>query len=172
METKQMIDNRLSTLMFLYDSHSTLYVNAIAGISDNDTHNRLNTKANHIAWIAGSVVHSRYELAYALGVDRDEFKQNSLSYELFKEFKGIQDKAKYPALDVYRSDWKLITPALKDQLANLSDDQLNGPDPFEMGKDLTLLDSITFLIDRESYCIGQLGLFRRLLGYEAMKYTN
>src|SRR5688500_6096026 len=43
METKQMIDHRLSTQLFLYDSHTTLYINVLEGISDNDTHNRLNT---------------------------------------------------------------------------------------------------------------------------------
>ena len=32
-------------------------------------------------------------------------------------------------------------------------------------------EMIYFTIDRESYCIGQLALFRRLLGYEAMKYS-
>ena len=44
-------------------------------------------------------------------------------------------------------------------------------DPFEMpGGDYTLFDSITFSTDRESYCIGQIALYRRLLGYDAMKY--
>jgi uncharacterized damage-inducible protein DinB len=156
----------------LYDSHTTLYPNVIESISEKDTHNRLNTKANHIAWIAGSLVHMRYDLAYAVGLSKDDIKENSRSYELFKDYKGIQDSATYPSLDEYRRDWKIISPALKDHLSELSDDALNAPDPFQMpGKDLTLLDSITFFIDRESYCIGQIGLYRRLLGYEAMKYN-
>jgi len=171
METKQVIENRLNAFATLYDMHTKFYNNVIEGISDKDAHNRLNTKANHVAWIAGSIVHGRYELAYAIGVDRSTISENKSSYELFKDYKGIQDGVTYPSLAEYRKDWKLITPVLKDQLLNLSDEQLNGPDPFEMpGEDLTLFDSITFSIDRESYCIGQIGLYRRLLGYEAMKY--
>jgi hypothetical protein len=38
------------------------------------------------------------------------------------------------------------------------------------GGDYTFFDTLTFSIDRESYCIGQIGLYRRLLGYDAMKY--
>lgn len=170
METKQVIENRLNLLLTLYDIHTTFYINVIDGISDKDAHNRLNTKANHVAWIAGSIVHERYELAYATGVDRNAFTENRSISELFKDHQGIQDDMNYPPLAEYRKAWKWITPVLKDHLINLSDEQLNGPDPFEMPGDNTLFDSITFLIDRESYCIGQIGLYRRLLGYEAMKY--
>jgi hypothetical protein len=168
METKQVIP--LNLLITLYDMHTTFYPNVIEGISDNDAHNRLNTKANHIAWIAGSIVHERYELAYALGVERDALMENKLSRELFKDHQGIQDNISYPTLEEYRKDWKRISPVLKERLSQLTEEELNGPDPFGMPGDMTLFDSITFLIDRESYCIGQIGLYRRLLGYEAMKY--
>lgn len=168
METKQVIP--LNLLITLYDMHTTFYPNVVEGISDKDAHNRLNTKANHIAWIAGSIVHERFELAYALSVDKGEVVENSLSRELFKDHQGIRDQTAYPALEDYLKDWKLITPILKERLTNLTEEDLNGPDPFEMPGDFTLFDSITFLIDRESYCIGQIGLYRRLLGYEAMKY--
>ena len=136
------------------------------GISDKDANNRLGTKANHIAWIAGSLVQGRYALANVLGND---MKQTS--DKLFENFKGIQDNVTYPPLEEFKKDWENITPVLKDALVNLSEDQLNGPDPFDMpGGEYTLFDSLTMCIDRESYCIGQIGLYRRLLGYEAMKY--
>ncbi|HKZ37278.1 MAG TPA: hypothetical protein VJ184_06500 [Chryseolinea sp.] len=170
METKQIADSRVGLLITLYDMHTTFYSNVIDGISDKDAHNRLNTKANHVAWIAGSIVHERFELAYAIGVNKKDISENRASSGLFKDHQGIQDNVSYPSLADYRKDWGLITPVLRDQLLSLSDDQLNGPDPFEMPGENTLFDAITFLIDRESYCIGQIGLYRRLLGYEAMKY--
>jgi hypothetical protein len=170
METKQ-IDSQLNLLITLYDAHTTYYTNVIDGISDKDTHNRLNTKANHIAWIAGSIVHARYDLAYAIGVDKNSVTEDKSIYELFKDYQGIQDSASYPSLSKYRNAWNQITPVLKEQLMNLSDEQLHGPDPFNMpGEDIDLLKAITYCIDRESYCIGQIGLYRRLLGYEAMKW--
>lgn len=165
METFTVTDSRMYSLIFLYDLHTKLFSNVIDGISDEDAHNRLNTKANHIAWIAGSLVYERYELARALGTERkptfDEF---------FKGHKGIQDNISYPSLADYKKNWEIIAPVLRDILVDISDTQLNSP--FEMpGESMTFYDLIAFITDRESYYIGQIGLYRRLLGYEAMKYN-
>jgi hypothetical protein len=164
METKATKENGLYSIMVLYDMHSLFFTNVIEGISDNDAQQRLNTKANHIAWITGSLVHERYELANALGV---EMKQTS--NELFKDHKGIQDDINYPSLAEFKKDWGNITPVLRKTLINLTDEQLDRP--FEMpGETMTFFDLIAYLTHREAYCIGQIGLWRRLLGYEPMKY--
>ncbi|MEO6330714.1 MAG: DinB family protein [Ginsengibacter sp.] len=156
----------MEVFMTLYDFHTKLFHNVLVDISENDANNRLGTKANHVAWLAGSLVHARYAIAKALGIDK---KQTADS--LFENYKGIQDDVAYPSLEEYKNDWETISPVLKEALVNLSADDLNGPDPFEMpGGDYTLFDTIVFSIDRESYCIGQVGLYRRLLGYDAMKY--
>ena len=166
MEIKTIKSTSLDTLIQLYDMHSGFFQNVIDGISEKDAQNRLNTKANHVAWIAGSIVNQRYEIARVSGVEiRNDF------HDFFKDFQGIKDGVKYPALSQFLSEWNAITPILKEILINLNDDQLHGPDPFKMpGGEYSFLDSLTFMIDRESYCIGQIGLYRRLLGYEAMKY--
>lgn len=154
--------------MYLYDWHTRLYPNVIEGISDKDAENRLNTKANHIAWLAGSLVHERYEMARVLGIG---LKQTS--EKLFHDNKGIQDEISYPSLNEFKKDWEAISEVLSASLAKLSSYDLQRPDPFGMpGKDLTLFDAFAFIIDRESYCIGQIGLYRRLLGYDAMKYPE
>ena len=169
MEKITVKDSRLYSLVFLYDLHTRLFNNVIEGISDTDAHNRLNTKATHVAWIAGSVVNGRYELAHVLGID---LKQTSP--EFFQGYKSIQDGATYPALAEYKKDWENISAPFRDALVNLTAEKLDGDDPFGMseegGEKFTLFDTIAFIIDRESYCIGQIGLYRRLLGYNAMKY--
>ena len=38
------------------------------------------------------------------------------------------------------------------------------------GYEMRHYDLVTFIIYREANCIGQIALWRRLLGYEAMKY--
>ena len=154
------------TLLSMYDWHTKLFKNALDSITEEDAQNRLNTKANHMAWIAGSLVYGRYALAEFFNIN-----SNPKILELFKDFKGIQDNITYPALTDYKTEWDNISPALRDALVNVSHEQLNGPDPFKMpGENLTFLDTIIACLDRESYCIGQLGLWRRLLNYEAMKY--
>ena len=150
----------------LYDFHTKLYYNVLVDISEEDAAKRLNTRANHMAWIAGSLVTTRYELAKALGIE-----QQQKTSQLFENNKGIQESVAYPTLAEFRQDWESISTVLKDALANMTEEQLNGPDPFGMpGENVKIFDSIMFMVDRESYCIGQLGLWRRLLGYDAMKY--
>ena len=164
METKNRTS--INTLISIYDWHTKLFKNVIDSITDTDAQNRLHTKANHIAWIAGSIVNGRYEMAKFFGIDLQQ-----TSHELFKDNIGIQENVSYPSLDEYRKDWEKINQVLKEALENAKDDKLNSPDPFNMpGGPYTFFDTLVACIDRESYCIGQIGLWRRLLGYEAMKY--
>ena len=164
METKNR--TAINTLISIYDWHTKLFKNVIDGISSEDAQNRLNTKANHIAWIAGSIVNGRYEMAKFFGSD---FQQTS--HELFKDNKSIQENVSYPPLNEYRKDLEKINAFLREALASAKEEQLNSPDPFNMpGGPFTFFDTLVACFDRESYCIGQIGLWRRLLGYEAMKY--
>lgn len=163
METKT-VSNRMYSLIVLYDMHTTFFSSALEGITDKDAHNRMNTKANHVAWLTGSIVQQRYEMAKNLGIDR---KQGA--HELFKDNKGIQDNITYPPLDEFKKDWYNITPVLRDALINVSDEKLNSN--FDMGGFvMSIFDLIAFIIYREANIIGQIALWRRLLGYEAMKY--
>ncbi|MFT3908523.1 MAG: DinB family protein [Ferruginibacter sp.] len=166
METITEKKTSMHALLNMYDWHTKLFKNVLIDISDKDAGERLNTKANHIAWIAGSMVHGRYDLANLFGLEMEQS-----SNQLFENNKGIQDNAAYPSLETYRRDWEIISPLLRQALANASEERLNGPDPFNMpGGPYTFFDTLVACTDRESYCIGQVGLWRRLLGYEAMKY--
>lgn len=164
METKT-ISNRMSSILVLYDMQTQYFLNALDGISDKDAHNRLDTKANHVAWLTGSLVQQRFEIANRLDVN-----EKQAAYELFKDNKGIQDGVTYPALSGFKEDWKKISPRLKDALLHVSDQKLD--ESFEMmpGMKMTNYDLICFATYREANCIGQIALWRRLLGYDPMKY--
>ena len=167
METTTASVKSLDGLIQLYDLHSGFFRNVLAGVSDEDAHNRLGTGANHFAWIAGSLVAMRFDLAKVMGKEPVQ-----TAGELFRDMQGgIKDGATYPQLTEYLNDWETVTPILKELLQNLSPADLDGPEPFGMpGKDLKLSDAILFCIHREAYMIGQLGLLRRQLGYDTMKY--
>jgi hypothetical protein len=154
------------TIEYLYDFHTKLFYNVLEGISEQDAGNRLNTKANHIAWLAGSLLYERSEILRLLG-GKTDYQQN----ELFVGHKGLQEGQTYPTLADYIKDWDPVSKSLKEKLNSLTTADFNGPDPFDMpGEDVKLFDAFIFCMDRESYCIGQIGLYRRLLGYDAMKY--
>ena len=164
METKT-VSSRMFSLVVMYDIHTKYIYNALDGISDKDAHNRLNTKANHIAWLAGSFVNERFVGAKTFG---KEVEQGT--GELFKDHKGIQENVTYPSLEAYKKDLDKVSPVLRDALVNVTDERLD--EKFEMmpGLQMTYYDLITFMTYREASLIGQIALWRRLLGYEAMKY--
>jgi hypothetical protein len=168
METKT-VSNRMYALIVMYDMHTKFFSKVIEGISDKDAHNRLNTKANHIAWLSGSLVQERYELAKAIGIDPGSYSDKQSAHELFKDHKGIQDNITYPSLGEFKNDWDKITPELRNALINVNDEKLDSQ--FKMPEfTMPFFDLVAFIIYREANCIGQIALWRRLLGYDAMKY--
>src|ERR1700712_5352483 len=120
METTTAAKTSMDVLISLYDFHTKLFYNVTVDISDKDADNRLGTKANHVAWLAGSLVHARYALANAVGIDSKQ-----TSDRLFENNKGIMDDVTYPPLEEFKKDWKRISPVLKDALVSLNEEQLN-----------------------------------------------
>ena len=152
------------SLIDLYDLHTDFFNKAVDGIKQEDTQSRLNTKANHIAWLSGSLVNQRFEMARGLGIN-----QKSSTGELFENNKGIQDDAVYPPISAYKKDWEAISPLLRKAFVDVTEKKLESS--FEMpGMEMSYYQMITFMIYREANIIGQLALWRRLLGYSAINY--
>jgi hypothetical protein len=145
--------------------HTKFFATVLDGITDQDAHNRLNTKANHVAWLTGSMVEERFELAGTLGKEH-----NHSMHELFKDHKGIQDGVTYPPITEFKREWDTISPVLRDALMNVSEEKLDSKFEMMPGELMSYYDLITFMTYREANCIGQIALYRRLLGYDAMKY--
>ena len=160
----QTASNRTSALLTLFDYQTTFFPRALDGMSEEDMHNRLNTQANHPAWLAGSLVAQRFMMASETGTGLRQHGE-----ELFKNNKGIQDGAQYPTSAEYRSDWEKITPQAREALVTIDDKKLDSE--IDMGgMKMTYYEMICFSIYREASIIGQLALWRRLLGYPALKY--
>lgn len=156
---------RMLGIISQYDLQTPFFAFVTENISDDDAHQRLNTKANHIGWLAGALVEQRFDLARQLG--REERQQ---AHELFKDNQGIQDGVTYPTLRSYQEDWDRITPILREALTGVTDEQLENR--IDMGQDFSMsaFELVSFVIYREANIIGQIALWRRLLGYPGMRY--
>lgn len=156
--------SRTEGFLTLFDLHTTFFLRALDGISEEDRHNRLNTQANHIAWLAGSVVQQRFQM-----VEETHPGQKSTGDELFGIQQGIREDVTYPTIAEYRKDWERISPLAREALIMADDQKLASE--IDMGfMKMTLYELISFTIYREANLIGQLALWRRLLGYPALKY--
>ena len=165
METKT-ASSRIEGLLTLFDMQTTFFERAIDGITEEDAYKRLNTKANHIAWLSGSLVQQRFLMT---SETNPGLKQTG--DELFKDNKGIQDDAKYPTLAEYLKDWRIISPIAREALVMIDDKKLDSE--MDMGfMKMTYYELIAFTIYREASIIGQLALWRRLLDYPALKYDD
>ena len=155
---------RTQGLLSLFDYQTGFFAKVLDGISEDDMHNRMNTQANHPAWLAGSLVHQRFQMASEM---KHDIKQTNAA--LFEGHKGIQEGARYPSIQEYINDWNRITPIAREALVSIDDKKLDSE--IDMGPmKMSYYEMICFTIYREASIIGQLALWRRLLGYPAMKY--
>jgi len=167
MDRIKVADSRMESLVALYDMHTEYFKRAIVDISPDDAHQRLNTKANHVSWLAGSLVEERFEMAKIFGADMRQF-----AHELFADHKGIQENVQYPPLSEFEKDWNKISPVLRGIMTDVSSEKLDSILEFPDMPDMKFshYEFFTFMIYREANCIGQIALWRRLLGYPALKY--
>lgn len=166
MENITVKDSRVYALVAMYDMQSGLFYNALDGISDTDANKRLGSKVNHVAWLAGSLVQQRFEMAELFGKSTEKQQAD----DLFKDMQGIQDGVTYPSLEQYRADWQKITPVMRTAIIEAETETLD--QIFDMGEGMTFtyFEMLYFMVYREANCIGQIALCRRLLGYDAMRY--
>jgi hypothetical protein len=162
----QVKDMRMYGLMVLFEMHTDYFKRALEGIPDDAALNRLGTDANHMAWLAGSLLQERFELARLFG--RDLSQKNA---DLFADHKGIQNGVKYPPLSDFIADWNTVSPIVAEILSNLSAEKLDS-DFDMMGTSMKHYELISFMTYREAACIGQLALWRRLLGFPALRYDD
>ncbi len=168
-EKEQVLEAKTLQLVIpQYRMHTQLFDNVIDNISGFDALKRVNDVTNHFVWMAGNMVNSRFWLGNILGVEDKDPNE-----ALFKDARALDPKATYPELKDLKDQWHKISAQLYDMLYRLTDEELAQPYNLGMGVDFfeeNKLNMIGMCLDRESYLLGQMGLMRRALGYEGMKY--
>ncbi|MFC3199771.1 DinB family protein [Parapedobacter deserti] len=160
--------NTLTIVIPAYRMHSQLFNNMLDGIREEDAQKRIADKTNHFAWMAGNLVNCRYWLAEVLGI-----REKDPNEDLFKDAKAIDTSLQYPPLEELKKQWHEISPLLYRKLLSVEEEQLN--EAYAFGMDTPYLEEnklnmVGMSLDRESYLFGQLGLMRKTLGYEGVRY--
>lgn len=168
-EKEQVLEAKTLQLVIpQYRMHTQLFDNVIENISGFDALKRVNDVTNHFVWMAGNMVNTRYWLANILGVEDKDPNE-----ELFKDARALDPKANYPELSDLKDQWHKVSSQLYNMLYRVTDEELAQPYNIGMGVDFieeNKLNMVGMCLDRESYLLGQMGLMRRALGYEGMKY--
>jgi hypothetical protein len=152
----------ISVLIGQFGLQQKLFTNAVKGIKNEDSHKRMNQNTNHLAWLVGHLVSTRYMMVNVLGGSMQEPFP-----ELFAQGKGSQPDVKYPPLEDLTRDWDKVSEKLNERLNSLTEADLGANAPFPTPLGGTVKDFIAFCAHHEAYTIGQLGLYRRFHGHDA-----
>ncbi len=160
---------KLDIVIPAFRAHSQTFVMVLDGISEEDAKKRIDGKTNHIIWMVGNFVNMRYSLGWVLGLkEEDPFS------DLFFQGKALDESFNYPTLSQLKESFHKISPLVYEKLLQATDEDLDKDFPMGMGVDFFKEDVLNFVgmcIGREDYLSGQLGLMRKILGYEGMKYN-
>ena len=157
----------LQPVIEAFKMQTRLFLNVTSDITEEHAKTPFGGSPNHIAWITGHLVSTRYMLSTVLGLTAREPYP-----ELFETGKGIQDDTDYPSMHNLIAGWEDLAEKLIDRLENLTEDDLQADPPIQTPiADNTLRGFITFICHHEAYHIGQLSILKRHFGYEPLSYS-
>jgi uncharacterized damage-inducible protein DinB len=162
------MDSQVAPLHAILQLNTDLLVNCLDGLSDEEALRRLEGGGNTVAFLAAHLTDTRHFLANRLGHPL----ANPLSRYL-AEASSIEDVVEWPSLAEQREWWRAVSLHLCDVVASRTAEELRRSNVhrFPLG-DSTELGLIAFLVQHDSYHIGQLGFLRRQLGKPGMAYTR
>ena len=162
------MDSQVAPLHAILRLNTDLLLNCLDGLSDEEALRRLEGGGNTVAFLAAHLTDSRHFLANRLGHPL----ANRLSRYL-AQASSIDDIVEWPSLAEQLQRWGTVSRHLCDVVAARTPQDLRRADVhrFPLG-DSTELGLITFLVQHDSYHIGQLGFLRRQLGKPGMAYTR
>ena len=160
------MDARVAPLADILRLNTVLFRNCLDGLNDEQAAMRPSGATNNAAFVAAHLTNSRFFLLKALGVEAPDPLAPYLDGQT-----RLDDLEKLPPLDEIQAAWTKASHLLRDRLDALTADDIDAPSdikfPLANG---TLLSTLTFLVQHDSYHLGQLSLLRRYCGWPAMRY--
>ena len=159
---------KLDIIIPAFRGHSQSFLMVLESISEEDALKRIERRTNHIIWMVGNFLDMRYAMGNVLGLT-EEFQYK----DFFFQGKALDESLAYPSLQDLIKDFHRISPLVYQRLLQVTDEELNKAFPMGMNIEFFPEDVLNFVgmcIGREDYLCGQMGLMRRILGYDAMKY--
>lgn len=160
------MDTRIEVLAATLRLNTRLMQNCMQGVDDERANTRLCDRTNHMAFLAAHLVGARaYLTGLAGGNGTDPFQ------DLLGAAKSIDEVEEFPKVADIMREWSGMTERMLAALEAVDAETLDGPPPFQFPiGDPTLLGGITFLVQHDTYHIGQLALLRKHWGLGAMSY--
>jgi uncharacterized damage-inducible protein DinB len=162
------MERQVAPLAALYDLNTDLLLNCLDGLSDSEAQQRLVAGGNSVTFLAGHLTDTRHFLVTRLGHPLPNALARYLS-----DVRSIEEIREWPSLDEIRPAWLGVSDHLQQVLAGLTPAELEEPNVhrFPMN-DGTRLGLIAYLVQHDSYHLGQVAFLRRQLGKPPMSYAR
>lgn len=161
------MDSRIVALADTLRLNTKLFRNCLESFNDEAASVRPSPSTNSASFVAAHLADSRFFLLRVLGAE----VANPLAPYLGSA-RSIEDVKQLPPLGETLATWTTASHALRDRLETVTAAELDGPTsaPFPAAGQ-TMLGALTFLVQHDSYHLGQLAYLRKYAGLPAMRYT-
>lgn len=161
------MDPRIAPLAGILRLNNRLFANCLDGITEAQCHKRPSEVTNSAAFVAAHLAESRFWGLKILGAER----ANPL-VKYLGQWKGIDEITTWPSLDEITSAWAEASAALDQRTAAITPAELDAPSESQMPlEDSSVLGLFGFMVQHDSYHVGQLSLLRKHAGLPAMSYS-
>jgi uncharacterized damage-inducible protein DinB len=143
-----------------------LLLNCVEGLDDTVAGRRVTDRTNSIAFLTVHLVKSRHHIAGILGALLPSPLPPGIG-----EARSLDDAGPLPPMADLVAAWEAVSAHLAVRVERLDTPVLAQTAAAFPGSDGTVLGALAFLVQHESYHIGQMALLRRQLGLPAMTYA-
>jgi uncharacterized damage-inducible protein DinB len=162
------MDPRADGFARLLRLNGRLLLNCLDGVGDDRAAARVMSGANSMAFIVAHMVDARHALLGFLGGSLHNPLQPVLG-----DARTMEDVVAMPPLATLIAAWQAVDDALGMRLNDIEPASLDAPAAQRYpGGDGSVLGALAFLVQHDSYHLGQLALLRRAHGLPPMKYSS
>lgn len=160
------MDPRIAPLAEILRVNTRLARNCLDALTEEQARARPSPSANSAAFVAAHMIESRYYILKVVGSDARSPFGDLLGW------KSIDDIPELPSLGQIESAWLEVSELVNRKLGSLTREQLDAPHETQMPVETkTKLGLVGFMVQHDSYHLGQLSLLRKTAGLPAMSYT-
>lgn len=156
----------LVPLAAIFRLNTQLLLNCLDGLDDDLAARRSPGQLNSIAFLVAHLTETRHYLATILGQPLPSPFSPSLA-----RARSIDEAGPLPPIAALISCWEVISAHLAVILERVDTAQLNQAGPKMPGSEGTILGSLAFLAQHDTYHLGQIALLRRAHGLPSMTYA-
>jgi uncharacterized damage-inducible protein DinB len=163
------MDARVAPLVEILRTNTRLFLNCLRDVDDAAGTTRVSDRTNHLTFIAVHLVDARDYLLGSLGGERvAPFAAYGLD-----AVSSIDEVGALPPLLEVVAAWEEVSRRLTDRIAVLDGAVWDAEAPTRFPvDDPTTLGMLAFLMQHDSYHLGQLAFLRKHLGFGAMPYDE